>query len=171
MIAQHVALEHPGRVASLTSIMSAPGPADLAGADPDALAALLTPAPSTRDAAIEHNVTLARAICGPLFDEGIARERAREQFDRASTPTAGAFHLAAIGASGDRTDRLGQLDGPALVIHGRQDPLIRLSAGVATAEAIPGADLLVLAEMGHDLPEVYWPQLADAVIGIARRAD
>jgi len=171
MVAQHLALEHPERVASLTSIMSAPGPDDLVDAEPEALGALLSPAPEARAAAIEHNVNLTRLISGPLYDEAVARDRAREQFDRAYTPAAGAFQLAAMGASGDRTDRLGQLSCPTLVVHGRVDPLIKIEAGLATAAAAPEADLLVLGRMGHDLPRLYWPQVADAIIGIARRSE
>jgi pimeloyl-ACP methyl ester carboxylesterase len=81
------------------------------------------------------------------------------------------FQIAAIAASGDRTDGLEQLDVPTLVIHGRQDPLVTLSGGEATAKAVPGADLLVFGQMGHDLPRRYWPQIADAIFNIAARGE
>ena len=171
MIVQTMAIEYPDRVASVTSIMSTTGAADVGQPDEAAMAALLTPPPTERDAAIAHNVEVGRTISGPLFDEQEALERSRETFDRSFRPAASAFQLAAMGASGDRTERLASVDCPALVIHGRVDPLVTLSGGIATAEAIPGADLMVLADMGHDLPAVYWPQMADAIIGIARRAD
>ncbi len=155
----------------MTSIMSTTGADDVGQPHEAALAALLTPPPTERDAAIAHNVEVGRTISGPLFDQEEALERSRETFDRSFRPAASAFQLAAMGASGDRTERLAAITCPALVIHGRVDPLVTLSGGIATAEAIPGADLMVLAEMGHDLPAVYWPQMADAIIGIARRAD
>jgi pimeloyl-ACP methyl ester carboxylesterase len=81
------------------------------------------------------------------------------------------FQIAAMGASGDRTEALQQLDVPTLVIHGRQDSLISLSGGEATAAAVPGADLLVFGQMGHDMPRPYWPQMADAIFNIAARGE
>ena len=171
MIVQTMAIEHPDRVASMTSIMSTTGADNVGQPEEAALGALLAPPPAERDAAIAHNVEVGRAISGPLFDEQDAVERSRETFDRSFRPAASAFQLAAMGASGDRTQRLSSVACPSLVIHGRVDPLVTLSGGIATAEAIPGADLMVLAQMGHDLPRVYWPQMADAIIGIARRAD
>jgi pimeloyl-ACP methyl ester carboxylesterase len=74
-------------------------------------------------------------------------------------------------ASGDRTAELGQIEAPTVVIHGRNDRMVSLSGGVATAEAIPGARLLVLDEMGHDLPQALWPQLVDAIAEHAEAAD
>ncbi len=171
MISQHIAIEHPDRVASLTSIMSTTGASDVGQSDPDALVALLTPAPVERHASIEHNVNVTRIIAGPLFDEEVAREGARERFDRSFTPDAGPFQIAAMAVSGDRTERLGSITCPTLVVHGQQDPLVTVSGGLATAAAIPGADLMVLADMGHDLPPLYWGQIADAITGIARRSD
>lgn len=170
MISQVMAIEHPERVASLTSVMSSTGADDVGQAEPTAIEALLAPPPADRDGAIAHNVKLSRAISGPLFDEDESWERARENYDRSFRPAASAFQIAAMGATGDRTERLAGITCPTLVIHGRVDPLIALSGGLATAEAVPNADLVVLAEMAHDLPAQYWPQIADAVIGIARRA-
>jgi pimeloyl-ACP methyl ester carboxylesterase len=169
MIAQMVAIEHPGRVLSLTSIMSTTGDPTVGEADPDALSSLLTPAPADRAEAIEQSVNTSRVISGELFDEARSRAMATESYDRGFHPTGPAFQLAAIGATGDRTERLQALDVPTLVIHGRQDSLIGLSGGEATAAAIPGADLLVLGRMGHDLPELYWAQIADAIYDVAAR--
>lgn len=81
------------------------------------------------------------------------------------------FNIAAIAASGDRTEALQQLDVPTLVIHGRQDSLITLSGGEASSAAIPKVDLLVLGQMGHDMPQRYWPQMADAISNIATRGE
>lgn len=171
MIAQTMAFEHPSRVASLTSIMSNTGAAGVGEPEPAALDALLAPIPTERGPAILQSVEGARAIAGPLFDEQAALERARESFDRSFRPAAEAFQLAAMVASGDRTERLGSISCPTLVVHGRLDPLVTLPGGLATAAAIHGAALLVLAQMGHDMPAAYWSEIADAVIGIASRAD
>ncbi len=170
MIAQTIAIEHPHRVRSLTSIMSTTGNVAVGAPEHQALEALLSAPPIERAAAIEHTVTVAKVLAGPHFDEEGARERARESYDRAFRPTGVAFQLAAMAASGDRTEALRQLRCPTAVVHGRLDPLITLSGGEATAEAVPSADLVVLDEMGHDLPEVYWPHIADAVVEVSRRA-
>jgi pimeloyl-ACP methyl ester carboxylesterase len=171
MIAQTMAIEHPDRVRSLTSIMSTTGNPEVGQADPAAMAALLRPPAENRDDAIAQSVDTWRTISGPRFDEDRVREMARESYDRAFYPIGAAFQMAAIAAGPDRTAALAGVKVPTLVIHGRADPLITLSGGLATAEAVPGADLLVLGEMGHDLPDGYWPAIADAVASLAARAD
>jgi len=171
MIVQMMAIEHPERVLSLTSIMSTTGASDVGQPDAAAIGALLTPPPTDRNGAIEANITTSRIICGPLFDETEARGRAIEAYDRCFHPAGSAFQIAAIAATGDRTERLGAVKVPTLVVHGREDSLITLSGGEATAAAIPGADLVVFGQMGHDIPDVYWSQLADAIFGTAIRAD
>lgn len=167
MVAQTMAIEHPDRVRSLTSIMSTTGDPTVGQPDPESMMSLMTPAPEDRAGAIEQNVATSRLISGELFDEALSRSIATETHDRCFHPVGVAFHLAAVGASGDRTALLRELDVPTLVVHGRQDPLISLSGGEATAAAIPGSDLLVFGRMGHDTPEVYWPQLADAIFRVA----
>jgi pimeloyl-ACP methyl ester carboxylesterase len=171
MIVQTMAIEHPERVLSLTSIMSTTGDTSVGQPDPEALTALLQPPPSDRAAAIAQSVEVSRVISGSLFDEVDAEARAREAYDRSFHPVGTMFQIAAVAASGHRTESLENLDVPTLVIHGRQDPLITLSGGMHTAEVIPGADLLVFGQMGHDLPKVYLPQIADAIFGIASRAE
>ena len=86
-------------------------------------------------------------------------------------PGGGSRQLAAIYASGDRTERLATLDVPTLVIHGRDDTLITPDGGEATAAAIPGAHLLMLADMGHDLPAPLWPIIVGAMIGVSRQGE
>ena len=171
MIVQTMAIEHPDRVLSMTSIMSTTGAGDVGQPDPSAIGALLTPPPIDRDGAVEATVATSRIIGGSLFDEDDAQARAREAYDRCFNPAGSAFQIAAIAASGDRTERLGGVSIPTLVVHGREDPLVTLSGGEATAAAVPGADLLVFGRMGHDLPTVYLPQLADAILGNAERID
>lgn len=169
MIVQTLAIEHPDRVLSLTSIMSTTGDPEVGQPTPEAIAALLMPPATDREDAIEQSLHVARTIAGPLLDEAEARAHATEAFDRSRHPDGFMFQLAAIAASGDRTPHLRGLDVPTLVVHGREDPLIALSGGLATAEAVPGADLLVFSRMGHDLPRIYWPQLSDAISNVAAR--
>jgi pimeloyl-ACP methyl ester carboxylesterase len=158
-------------VLSLTSIMSTTGHTEVGQPDAEAMMALLTPAPDGRDAAIDSTVNTSRLISGDLFDEAESRRIATESYDRCFYPTGTMFQIAAIAASGDRTEALRQLDVPTLVVHGRQDSLIHLSGGEATAAAVPGADLLVFGQMGHDMPRRYWPQMADSIFNIAARGE
>jgi pimeloyl-ACP methyl ester carboxylesterase len=171
MIVQTIAIDHPDRVLSLTSIMSTTGHTEVGQPDPEAMMSLLSPVPDGRDEAIEANVNAARLVSGDLFDEGESRRVATESYDRCFHPAGAMFHIAAIAASGDRTQALQQLDVPTLVVHGRQDSLITLSGGEATAGAVPAADLLVFGQMGHDMPQRYWPLMADAISNIARRRE
>ena len=171
MIAQMMAIEHPDRVLSMTSIMSTTGASDVGQPDAAAIGALLTPPPTDREGAIEANVATSRIISGPLFDEAEARGRAIEAYDRCFHPAGPAFQIAAIAATGDRTERLGAIDVPTLVVHGREDSLIALSGGEATSAAVRGSDLIVFGQMGHDVPRAYWSQMADAIFGTAVRAE
>lgn len=170
MIAQHLAFEHPERVRSVTSIMSTTGHPAVGQASPEAIGVLLRPPPASRSEAITQGMAASRVISGPLWDEDDARRRATESYDRMFHPVGPAFQLAAIVASGDRTERLGTVRAPFLVIHGRLDPLIDVSGGVATADAVPGAELLLLDEMGHNLPRPLFPQLIEAIDSISRQA-
>ena len=168
-IVQRMAAEHPQRVLSMTSIMSTTGNPQVGMGKPEAMAALFTPAPSEREANIEHSVKVGRLIAGPLYDEKRARQQAGERFDRAFYPAGIARQMAAAIADGDRTGLIASIKCPALVIHGRVDPLIELSGGEATAKAIPGAKLVVLDQMGHDLPEPLWPELVSQITAVAGR--
>ncbi len=170
MIVQMLAIEHPERVRSMTSIMSTTGNPEVGQAKPEAMTALITPPPTDREGAIERGVTLGRLIAGPLFDEDRARVRMTEAFDRSFHPGGAPFQMAAIAKTGDRTERLGSVTAPTLVIHGAVDPLIAVSGGEATAKAVPGAELLVLDEMGHDLPEPLWGEITGAIAGVAAKA-
>ena len=172
MIAQTLAVEHPGRVRTLTSIMSTTGDPSLPQARPEAMAMLLTPAPTQRAAAIEHGVRLWRTIGSPgfPFDEAEVRATAGRAFDRGVSPAGVARQLVAILASGSRRDVLAGVRAPTLVIHGAADPLIPVEAGRATAAAVRGAELLEIDGMGHDLPRALWPTLVDAIAKHAAQA-
>lgn len=171
MVVQMMAIDHPDRVLSMTSIMSTTGANDVGQPDPAAIGALLTPPPTDRTGAIEATVATSRIVAGSLFDEDEARARAAEAFDRCFNPPGAAFQIAAIAATGDRTERLRNVQVPTLVVHGRQDSLVTLSGGEATAAAVAGADLVVFGLMGHDLPPAYWSPMADAILNTALRAD
>lgn len=167
MIVQRIAIDHPNRVLSLTSIMSTTGDPAVGGSTPEAARALLTPAPAEREAFIDHSAVTTRVFHGPLWDESRIRARAARAFDRSFSPRGAAFQLAAILSDGNRTEQLAQLDIPTLVIHGVADTLVKPSAGEATAAAIPGAELLMLEQMGHDLPPALWPQITGAIAAVA----
>lgn len=169
MIAQHMAIEHPDRVLSLTSIMSTTGNGEVGNGDPEVMGALLTPAPLEREASIAYGVEVNRLISGPLWDRALSEERTAENWDRSFHPAGATYQIAAIAASGDRTEKLASVKTPTLVLHGRADKLISYSGGVATADAIPEADLLILGQMGHDLPEPLWAQALNAIEANTRR--
>ncbi len=171
MIAQVMAIDHPTRVGTLTSIMSTTGEADYGQPTPEAMQTLLTPPAPEREAYIERGITLGRVISSPrYFDPERTRTWAAESFDRCFYPEGAPRQLAAVVASGPRTDTLPQLQVPTLVIHGRADPLVTLSGGERTAALIPGANLLVLGDMGHDLPVPLWPLITDAILSHTKHA-
>ena len=173
MIAQTVAIEHPRRVRSLTSIMSTTGDPSVGQATRQAMAALLSPPATTRAEAIERTLRILRVIGSPGFelDEADVRWRTGVAFDRANDPIGVARQLAAIAASGDRTASLRSVSVPTLVLHGADDPLVNVSGGRATAQAIPGAELIVLAGMGHHLPRELWTEIARHIGELVERAD
>ena len=172
MIAQAMAIAHPTRVLSLTSIMSSTGDRSLPPARPEAAAVLLLPAPTDRAGNIERAVHVFRTIGSPgfPFDEARVRELAARSFDRCFHPAGAARQLVAILASGSRKEALAAVAVPTLVINGRDDPLIAVEAGLATARAVRGAELLVVDGMGHDLPRAVWPSIVDRISALTARA-
>ena len=172
MIAQVVAMRHPGRVLSLVSIMSTTGERSVGQPHPEAMAALMTRPPADREGFIDFVVEAWRTIGSPGFDvdEEALRARAGASYDRGIFPDGTARQLMAILASGDRTEALGKLDLPVTVIHGTDDLLIDASGGKATAGAIPGARLELIDGMGHDLPRQLWPRLVDLIVETGERA-
>jgi pimeloyl-ACP methyl ester carboxylesterase len=172
MVAQELALRHPERVLSLTSVMSSTGDRSVGQPHPEGLGALLNAPPQDREAFAAWAVQNFRVIGSPGFpaDEERIRARALASYDRGRNPAGTARQLAAILASGDRTEALGRVHMPTLVIHGADDPLIDVSGGEATARAIPGARLIVIPGMGHDLPRALWPRFVEEITANAERA-
>ncbi|MEH6676227.1 alpha/beta fold hydrolase [Phenylobacterium sp.] len=175
MIAQTVAIEHPGRVLSLTSIMSATGAPGTMDSTPEAAAVLTQVAPDPtvdEEAFVVHGMKNARTIGSPAYpwtDEAL-RERVLSEMRRAFNPKGVQRQRGAIGASGDRTEKLAKLNVPTVVLHGEVDPLIPKAGGEATARAIPGAELRIIPGMGHDLPEPLYDTIIDAIVAAAERA-
>ncbi|MEZ0579043.1 alpha/beta fold hydrolase [Nocardioides sp. MH1] len=171
MIVQEVALRHPGRLLSLTSIMSTPS-ANVGEPTPEAIAALLAPSAQTAEEAADRAVDTYRVIGSPGYpmDEAWIRAMAEESFRRSNDPKGVVRQFAAILASPDRRPGLRELALPTLVLHGEADPLIQPDGGRETAAAVPGARLVTYPGMGHDLPEPLWPAIVGEITEHARAA-
>ena|ERR1700677_4360020 len=171
MIVQTMAIEHPQRILTLTSIMSTTGEPAYGQATPEANEALLAPAPADRQGYIE---AVARTLVwrSKRYPElAAAQELGAESFDRCYYPEGLSRQLAAIIASGSRAAGLRGLQVPTLVIHGLDDTLIAPSGGERTAALIPGAHLLLLEDMGHDRPMPLWPEICAAITEHTRQSD
>jgi pimeloyl-ACP methyl ester carboxylesterase len=173
MIAQVIAYRHPKHVLSLTSIMSSTGNPDLPQAKPETIAAVLAPAPEERGAHVEHYVNVWRRIWSPgfPFEEKRARTFIEKSYDRSYYPQGMARQNIAILSNGDRSPSLSSIKVPTLVIHGADDPLIPVEGGKDTARVIPGARLLIINGMGHDMPKGVWVEMVDAISKHAVQAD
>lgn len=165
-IAQLMAIHHPKRLLSLTSIMSSTAEPVLPRPTPEASALLTDPAPPEREDYIEYRLAHRRVLCGPgfPFDEKFAREHAGRRFDRGLHPDGFARQLAAILASEGRKEALTSVTIPTLVIHGDRDPLVPVECGIDTADAIPGAELRIIEGMGHDWPPSLLLTLIDTIV-------
>jgi pimeloyl-ACP methyl ester carboxylesterase len=172
MVAQLVAVRHPDRVRSLTSIMSTTGDPSVGTPNEAAMGVLFAPPAADRESAVKRAIDAYRVIGSPgfEFDEPALRDRAGLAFDRAHDPAGVARQLAAVLSTHDRTRDLMSISVPSLVIHGAEDALVNVSGGRATAAAIPDAELLVIEGMGHDLPRAVWPQIIDRITALAARA-
>jgi pimeloyl-ACP methyl ester carboxylesterase len=167
MIAQTIALNYPNRALSLISIYSRTGDPEEPQPKPEAMELLLTSPPEGREAYIEFGVKLFNTISGPGFpyDEEWLRKHMAQTYDRSYCPQGAARQLVAIFAQKNRKPALKSLSTPTLVIHGADDPLVRVACGKNTAAAIPGAKLMIIDGMGHDLPHGgAWPQIIDAMV-------
>jgi pimeloyl-ACP methyl ester carboxylesterase len=171
MIAQQFAIDHPDRLLSLCSIMSTTGDPTVGRSTPEALAALMSPPAASREQALAQGVAAYRVLGSPGFpvDDEQLLTKVAMNYDRAYHPAGSQRQTAAILASPDRTEGLRGVTVPTLVIHGDADPLVNPSGGKATAAAVPGADLLLIPGMGHDLPSGAWPAIVEAIARNTRR--
>ncbi|MFM8870371.1 MAG: alpha/beta fold hydrolase, partial [Actinomycetota bacterium] len=169
MIAQVLTIEHPHRVLTLTSIMSVSGDPAYGQSQPEALEALLAPPPANREDYIEGSKRWLVWQSKKYGDVQVNRERAAREYDRMFYPEGASRQLAAIYASGRRNEQLMNIQVPSLVIHGLDDTLLDVSGGKHTAELIPNSRLLLVDDMGHDVPEQLWPMFVDEITKHARQ--
>jgi pimeloyl-ACP methyl ester carboxylesterase len=163
MIAQTVAIEHPHRVKTLISIMSQPGELTVGQPTQEAMELIVTPAPTDRDEYIAFAPKWQLWQSKKYRSDEVSRRNAIRDFDRSNYPEGGPRQMAAIYASGSRAEGLQKLQVPTLVIHGTEDQLITPSGGERTAELIPNSTLLMVDDMGHDMPQPLWPFYLDAI--------
>jgi pimeloyl-ACP methyl ester carboxylesterase len=175
MIVQRLALDHPGRVLSMTSIMSTTGEPSTMNPAPAAGGVLTQPAPDPAvdyEAYVAHGVRNARIIGSPAYPwtEAEIRGRVIAEHARAFNPAGVARQMSAVRGDGDRTEALKELKIPVVVLHGADDPLLPKAGGEATAAAIPGAELRIVPGMGHDLPPGLYDTFVAAIVSAASRA-
>jgi pimeloyl-ACP methyl ester carboxylesterase len=172
MVAQTMAARHPDRVLSLASIMSNTGHLWRGTPGLRIYPIFLRRPESNREGAIESFVSVFKLIGSPgfPFDEEETRKAAGLSYDRGYDPAGTSRQLAAILAAGDRTSEVRGITAPTVVIHGTKDKMVRPSGGRATAAAIPGAHLVMIDGMGHDLPRGAWDRMVDAIVANTQRA-
>jgi pimeloyl-ACP methyl ester carboxylesterase len=170
-IAQLLVINHAERALTLTSIMSGPGGHDEVPPTPEGAAVLLAPPAGTREERIEQLVRGRRALVGPgdPFDDGFEQARAARAIDRAYNPNGSARQFIAVLAAHSRVELLGSVRVPVLVIHGVDDILVPVENGRLVARAVPGARLLEIEGMGHDLPRRAWPEMVGAIADLAQQ--
>jgi pimeloyl-ACP methyl ester carboxylesterase len=170
-VAQILALEHPSCVRSLALVATTPGAGDERMPPPEGwfvermAERLFAPLPRTTPERIEWTVDLYRLLAGDRypFDEAAQRALAAAEIDRCWYPESG--HGVAVNASPSRYDRLGEISVPTLVLHGERDPVYPVDHAVALAARIPGADLIMFRDLGHEIPPAFAAELASLVLG------
>ena len=174
MIAQLVAANNPEKTLSLTSIMSTTGNPAVPPATAEAMQVLTTrlPADTPMDALVDHGVKTQSVIGSPVYsyDTPVERARIRAGLERSIYPPGFARQMAAIVANGDRREKLKGVTAPTVVIHGAADPLVNVEGGKDTAASIEGAELIIIPDMGHDLPPFTLDQVVAAIVKVAGRA-
>nr|AQL90333.1 EST5 [uncultured bacterium] len=174
MIVQSMAINHPDRLLSVTSIMSTTGNFDLPKATDEAMAALQqVPASDEREAVIRHRMKGRRVYQSPAYpmtDEALYARCAAE-FDHMYYPEGASRQYAAIVGDGSRVERLKKVHVPFLVIHGKADPLVRVEGGIDTAKSVPGARLELIDGMGHDMPVELTSRFVELIEAHARAAE
>ena len=169
MIVQQMAIDHARRLSSMTSIMSTTGDPDVGRASPEVAALFYAPPGRDRASVIARAQELESLYYSPSeYDPARTAQRVGAAFDRCFCPRGVARQLAAVAASGSRSEALRALRVPTLVLHGDADTLIDLSGGERTAQCVPGARFVAIDGMGHDLAPRYWPTIIDEVTDFAR---
>ncbi|MBE2222647.1 MAG: alpha/beta hydrolase [Anaerolineae bacterium] len=165
MIAQTIAINHPDRVLTLTSIMSTTGEMSVSMPKPEGLAFFTAPPATDLESYIQNEINWVKGNYGSGFDweETAVIQKATATWERGTYPAGAARHTAAIIASGSRQEALEKLAIPTLVIHGKEDIIVPVEGGIATAEAIPNAKLILIDGMGHAMPPELWPEIVAAV--------
>jgi pimeloyl-ACP methyl ester carboxylesterase len=166
MIAQTIAIRHPSRVLSLISIYSTTGNPKVPQPKPEVIGLLIAPPPKEREANVEHMLGVFKTIAGPRFpvDEKWTRKILAQSYDRCFYPQGMVRQLVAILTQGNRGPALASVKAPTLVVHGTSDPLVPVEGGKDTAKAMPGAQLMLIEGMGHDLPHGgAWPRIVEAI--------
>jgi pimeloyl-ACP methyl ester carboxylesterase len=172
MIVQRLAIDHPDRLLSVTSVMSRTGEPGYGNSSEDALEFLLTPPPASRAENIERHVA-AQHVYGSKpewLDDDVIRTRAGIAFDRCFCASGVGRQMKAALADGSRDELLSKVNLPVLVIHGSRDRLIEPSGGRHTAEVILGARYVEIEGMGHDYPPAVWDQWVGAWSDFVRDA-
>jgi len=172
MIAQTMAIDSPARVRSLVSIMSTTGRKTVGWLDPKLVPMMIGKRGASLEEYVEASVKGAASIGSPSYPESVesAQARARETWDRGLNPAGVMRHMVAVLTQPNRGPALRSLRIPATVIHGMEDRMVHVSGGRATAQAIPGAQLLLIPGMGHDLPPELFETFRDAIRRTADRA-
>ncbi len=171
MIAQLVAIEHPDRTFTLTTVMSNLGGQDSVLAEPAVSARLLLPPAETREERIEQSVETTRITWGPSFEEARSRVRATRAVDRSYYPVGIVHQFQAIARAGSRREALSGVRIPVLVIHGDGDPLVPFANAALIAAAAPGSQTLVMKDVGHEMPPREWANIADGIARLAAKLE
>jgi pimeloyl-ACP methyl ester carboxylesterase len=171
-IAQLIALDHPDRVLTLTSMISGPNGEDQVPPTPEGTAVLMAPAPQTREEQVALGLHSKRTLLGPQdpFEEDWERPRIERAIDRAYNPAGFLRQGRAIMGAKGRLERLRSLRVPTLVIHGDSDILVPVENGRKVAASVPGARLVEIEGMGHDVPRRVWERVADEIAALARQS-
>ena len=175
MIVQEMAARFPERVQSVVSMMSTSGDPSLPPPTPAAMAALLEAPerPDERECVVEHGLWARRVLGSPGYPDTdeVVRDELGRAFDRGRNSAGVMRQMAAISASGSRVELLKQIQAPTLVIHGVDDPLVKVEAGRDTARHVSGAVLEEIAGMGHDLPLGLVPRIAELILTYTGKAE
>ncbi|MBZ5741315.1 alpha/beta fold hydrolase [Nocardioides mangrovi] len=172
MIAQTMAIAGPDRVRSLTSIMSTTGKRTVGWQHPSLYPSLLAPRKPGRDAYIRGSAAFWRLTGSPAYPQSIeaVEKRAADTYDRGTEPMGVVRQMLAVLTQPNRSSRLHGVRVPTLVVHGLADKMVHVSGGRATAAAVPGAELLLVDGMGHDLPPALFETFVAAIRRTADRA-